>query len=178
MGLLSQLLSLHVISHLSLLSSLYIWPHLLTISASLPRFLFITVLLTPLYFLIFFLSPSVPCGVSIWRSDSEGHSKGRGGLERGMKSLDERRKTLSVYKWVKRDICIFFLCANNMGPQQVGKKLDEGCPLPCFSFVHSVSEDQSKSIMNFQSSQYSLFCIRDGNRLVQPHIVASLAADS
>lgn len=110
MGLLSQPLSLHVMSHLSLLSSLYIWPHLLTISASLPRFLFITVLLTPLYFLIFFLSPSLPCGVSIWRSDSEGHSEGRGGLGRGMKSLDGGRKTLSVYKWVKRDICIFFVC--------------------------------------------------------------------
>lgn len=109
-GLLSQPLSLHVISHLSLLSSLYIWPHLRTISASLLRFLFITVLLTPLYFLIFFLSPSLPCGVSIWRSDSEGHSKGRGGLERGMKRLDERKKGIPCYKWVKRDICIVFLC--------------------------------------------------------------------
>lgn len=27
----------------------------------------------PLHFLIFFLSPSPPCGVSIWRSDGEGH---------------------------------------------------------------------------------------------------------
>lgn len=67
---------LHAISHLSLLSTLYIWLHLLTTVGSLLRFLFIGVLLSPRYFLIFFVSPCLPCGVSIWRSDTEGHSKG------------------------------------------------------------------------------------------------------
>lgn len=129
MGPLSQTFSLHVISHLSLLSTLYIWPGLLTIAASLTCFLFIAVLLTPPYFLIFFLSPYLPCGVSIWRSDTEGHSKEREGLERGVKSLDEGRKAFFVYKWVKRNICIIFLCESNMGPKQVRKKCEEGCPL-------------------------------------------------
>lgn len=109
MGPLSQPLSLHVISHLFLLISLYIWPCLLTISASLLRFLFITALLTPLYFLIFFLSPSPPCGVSIWRSDSEGHSNGSGELSRGKKCSDKGRQEFRVHKSVARDMnCVLW----------------------------------------------------------------------
>lgn len=59
-------------------SSFHVWLHLLIVfcfppSPSIHR----SAAIPPLHFLIFFLSPSPPCGVSIWRSDSEGHSRGR-----------------------------------------------------------------------------------------------------
>lgn len=81
MGPLPQTVSLHVISHHPFFQH-YIWPHLLTIATALLHFVFIAAQLTPLYFLILFLSHCLPCGVSIWRSESEGHSNRRGGLER------------------------------------------------------------------------------------------------
>lgn len=65
-----------------------------------------------------------------------------------MKSLDEGTKAYSVYKWVKRDICIAF-CASNRGPKQVRKKREEGCPLQCF-FILSV-KTKARPILIFKA---------------------------
>lgn len=99
--------------HLTIpLFSSYIRPPLLTITASLLNFLFFIGSLTPLYLFHFLSSPYLPCGVSIWGSDTEGQSKGGVALERlrinkavfhkqkGAKSMLDAVRMSALCRWM------------------------------------------------------------------------------
>lgn len=79
---LTQLLPRRVLFYQRLLWLLYIWPRLPVVLQPSAEFCSWMCCNPPTALFNFLLSPSPPCSVSIWRANSEGHSRGRGHLEK------------------------------------------------------------------------------------------------